>query len=151
MLYLSTINKTLSYTLLFALFVTPATAHNIQVSGDVAGTWHIEPYHTPKAGEYAKAWVALTRKGGKILPLEQANCQMAVYLQPRKPADLPVLQPTVKAISVEKYQGIPGADIVFPNTGIYQLELNCTPKTNTIAKLRGLNGCRSIVNTTKRG
>ena len=129
MLYLSTINKTLSYTLFFALFVTPATAHNIQVSGDVAGTWHIEPYHTPKAGEYAKAWVALTRKGGKILPLEQANCQMAVYLQPRKPADLPVLQPTVKAISVEKYQGIPGAEIVFPNTGIYQLELNCTPKT----------------------
>ncbi|MFQ4143925.1 hypothetical protein [Chlorogloeopsis sp. ULAP02] len=127
--YLSGINKTLGYTLFFALFITPATAHNIQVSGDVAGTWHIEPNHTPKAGEYAKAWVALTRKGGRILPLEQANCQMAVYLQPRKTADLPILQPTVKAISVEKYQGIPGADIVFPNTGIYQLELNCAPKT----------------------
>ncbi|KYC34840.1 hypothetical protein WA1_49865 [Scytonema hofmannii PCC 7110] len=127
--HLSSINKTVSCTLFLALFVTPAAAHNIQVSGNVAGTWHIEPNHSPKALEPARAWVALTRKGGKILPLEEANCQMAVYSQPRKESDSPVLQPTVKAIAAEKYQGIPGADIVFPNTGIYQLELSCTPKT----------------------
>ncbi|WP_179070458.1 hypothetical protein [Nostoc sp. C052] len=40
MLYLSSINKNAGYTLFFALFVTPATAHNIQVSKDVAGTRH---------------------------------------------------------------------------------------------------------------
>ncbi|BAZ18219.1 hypothetical protein NIES4071_101040 (plasmid) [Calothrix sp. NIES-4071] len=54
---------------------------------------------------------------------------MAVYSQPRKGNDLPVLQPTVQAINAEKYQGIPGADVVFPKTGLYQLELGCQPKT----------------------
>lgn len=104
-------------------------AHNIQVAGDIAGTWHIEPNHQPKAGESARAWVALTRKGGKTLLLSEANCQMVVYSQPRQQSDTPVLQPTVQTINAEKYQGIPGADIVFPKTGLYQLELSCTPKT----------------------
>ena len=122
--------KSILYRAIFlALLANPAAAHNIQVSGDVAGTWHIEPNHTPKAGEASRAWVALTRKGGKILPLEDANCQMAIYSQPRKAGDIPLLRPIVKATAVEKYQGIPGAEFVFPNTGIYQLELSCTPKT----------------------
>lgn len=123
------LNQTLGWTLLFTSLVSPAIAHNVEISKDVAGTWHVEPNHTPKAGETARAWVALTRKGGQILPLEQASCQMAVYSQPRKQGDAPVLKPAVKAISIEKYQGIPGADIVFPQTGLYQLELTCTPKT----------------------
>lgn len=67
-----------------SLLVTPVLAHNIKLSGDVAGTWHVEPNHSPKAGETARVWVALTRKGGKILPVSEANCQMAVYSQPRK-------------------------------------------------------------------
>ena len=123
------LNRTLGWTLFLSLLVGPAAAHNIKISGNVAGTWHIEPNHAPKAGEPARAWVVLTRKGGQILPLEQANCQMTVYLQPRKGGDSPVLQPTVKAINAEKYQGIPGSDIVFPKAGLYQLELSCTPKT----------------------
>lgn len=125
--YLLSISKNLGWIVIFASVISPAAAHNIQLAGDVAGTWHIEPNHSPKAGEKARAWVALTRKGGKILPLAEANCQMAVYSQPRKASDSPVLQPTVQAVNVEKYQGIPGADIVFPNTGLYQLELGCKP------------------------
>lgn len=54
---------------------------------------------------------------------------MAVYSQPRKGGNSAVLQPTIKAISALKYQSVPGADIVFPNTGRYQLELSCTLKT----------------------
>ena len=123
------LDRTLDWTLFLSLLVSPAVAHNVEISKDVAGTWHVEPNHTPKAGETARAWVALTRKGGQILPLEQASCQMAAYSQPRKKGDVPVLQPAVKAISIEKYRGIPGADIVFPQTGLYQLELSCTPKT----------------------
>lgn len=123
------LNRTLRWTLFLSLLVGPAAAHNIEISGDVAGTWHVEPNHAPKAGEAARAWVVLTRKGGQILPLEQTNCQMAVYLQPRRRGDSPVLQPAVKAINAEKYQGIPGADIVFPKTGLYQLQLSCTPKS----------------------
>lgn len=123
------LDRTLGWTLFLSLLVSPAVAHNVEISKDVAGTWHVEPNHTPKAGETARAWVALTRKGGQILPLEQASCQMAAYSQPRKKGDVPVLQPAVKAISIEKYRGILGADIVFPQTGLYQLELSCTPKT----------------------
>ena len=118
-----------SWLMFLCLFSTSVAAHKVEISGDVAGTWHVEPNHNPKAGEAARAWVALTRKGGTLIPLQQANCQMAVYSQPRKQGDSPILKPVVKAINVEKYEDIPGADIVFPNTGIYQLELSCEPKT----------------------
>ncbi|BAZ15196.1 hypothetical protein NIES4071_70680 [Calothrix sp. NIES-4071] len=128
-MYLSNLTLNLGWIIILASIISPAAAHNIQVKGDVAGLWHIEPNHSPKAGENARAWVGLTRKGGKILPLSQANCQMAVYSKPRKPNDKPILEPAVQAINAEKYQGIPGADIIFPSVGLYQLELNCTPKT----------------------
>lgn len=107
----------------------PALAHHVEVVGDVAGLWHIEPHHNPKAGETAQVWIALTRQGGKIVPLEQGNCQLAVYSEPRQAKALPVLQPTLKAVAVEQYQGIPGADVIFPQAGSYELELDCQPKT----------------------
>ncbi len=106
-----------------------AIAHTVEVVGNVAGTWHIEPNHNPKAGVPARAWVALTRKGGALIPLDQATCQMAVFREPRKPNDKPILQPTLKAVAADQYQGVPGADITFPKVGIYELELSCTPKT----------------------
>jgi hypothetical protein len=115
--------------LLLTLLSAPAIAHNVEIAGEIAGTWHIEPDHNPRAGEPAKVWVALTRKGGEILPLEQANCNLAVYSQPDKDGDPPILQPPLKAIAVEEYQGIPGTDVVFPAPGLYEMKLNCTPKT----------------------
>jgi hypothetical protein len=114
--------------LLLTMFSAPAIAHNVELAGDVAGTWHVEPDENPKAGESAKVWIALTRKGGEVLPLEQANCKLAVYPQPHTEGDRPILQPQLKAIAVEKYQGIPGADLVFPKPGLYEMELSCTPK-----------------------
>jgi len=114
----------------YSLFPSnPALAHRVEVAGNVAGIWHIEPDHNPKAGEPAQVWIALTREGGKIVPLEQGNCQLAVYLEPRQAKALPVLQPTLKAVAVEQYQGIPGAEVIFPQAGSYELELDCQPKT----------------------
>ncbi|NJR37737.1 MAG: hypothetical protein HC781_01505 [Leptolyngbyaceae cyanobacterium CSU_1_4] len=115
--------------LLLTMFSTPAIAHNVEIAGEIAGTWHIEPHHNPRAGEPAKVWIALTRKGGAVLPLEQANCQLAVYRQPYTQGDPPLLQPQLKAIAVEQYQGIPGAEVIFPAPGLYELELGCVPKT----------------------
>jgi hypothetical protein len=114
--------------LLLTMFSAPAIAHNVEMAGDVAGTWHITPDENPKAGEPAQVWIALTRKGGEVLPLEQANCKLAVYPQPNTEGDQPILQPQLKAIAVEKYKGIPGADVVFPSPGLYEMELNCAPK-----------------------
>jgi hypothetical protein len=105
-----------------------AIAHQVQVVAEIAGTWHIEPNHNPKAGVPVLTWIALTRRGGKLLPLNQVNCGLAVYKKPRKSADKPILQPTLTPIAAEKYQDIPGATITFPKVGLYQLELNCSPK-----------------------
>jgi hypothetical protein len=105
-----------------------AQAHKTQVVGDIAGIWHIDPNHNPKAGEPARVWVALTRRGGQIVPLSQTNCQMRVFNLPRRADAKPILQPPLTAINAERYQGIPGTNVTFPRVGLYQLELNCTPQ-----------------------
>lgn len=117
------------YLLLLLLAVPSALAHNVEVAGEIAGTWHVEPDHNPRAGEPAKVWVALTRKGGEVLPFDQTRCQMAVYGQPYTEGTPPVLQPQLQAITAEQYQGIPGAEVVFPKPGLYKMELSCAPKT----------------------
>ncbi|MEB3181625.1 MAG: hypothetical protein VKL59_21710 [Nostocaceae cyanobacterium] len=116
---------------LLVLLVTsnyPASAHTVEIAEDVGGTIHIEPNDTPRAGENSLAWIALTRKGGKVLPLEECNCQLAVYSKPLKPGTPPLLTPSLKPVSAEKYQGIPGADITFPKPGAYLLQLTGKPQ-----------------------
>ncbi|MEA5518861.1 hypothetical protein VB854_07860 [Limnoraphis robusta CCNP1315] len=114
--------------------MVPSSAHEVEVSEDVAATFHLEPNHNPKAGETAQVWFALTRRGGAIIPLEQCNCKLAVYAQPRQAEDKPMITPPLTAISAEKYQGIPGANVIFPKAGSYELELSGTPKGNTSFK-----------------
>jgi hypothetical protein len=108
--------------------IAPASAHNIKVSGDVAATFHIEPNHNPKAGEPAQAWFALTHKGGTLIPLAQCDCKLVVHAEPHKEGDSPLLEPVLKSISTKQYQGIPGAEITFPKSGEYELELSGKPK-----------------------
>ncbi|NEO99194.1 MAG: hypothetical protein F6K58_11025 [Symploca sp. SIO2E9] len=109
--------------------LNPAVAHKVQTNADVGATFHIEPNHNPRAGEPARTWFALTRTGGQLIPLEQCECKLAVYEQPSAAGDSPILEPTLKAISAEQYQGIPGADIIFPKAGAYELELSGAPKS----------------------
>ena len=99
-------------------------AHEVEVSGDIAATFHLEPNHNPRAGQPARVWFALTRRGGQIIPLNQCNCKLGVYTKGYKQGDKPLMQPPLKAISPERYKGIPGANIVFPKAGIYELELS---------------------------
>lgn len=108
--------------------IAPASAHNIKVSGDVAATFHIEPNHNPKAGEPSQAWFALTHKGGTLIPLAQCDCKLAVHAEPHQEGDTPLLEPVLKSISTEQYQGIPGAEITLPKSGEYKLELSGKPK-----------------------
>lgn len=139
MSHLSSTTKSLGWLLFLGLLVDPALSHNIEVSGDVAATFHLEPNHNPQAGEPAQTWFALTRQGGQIIPLEQCNCKLAVYSEPRSQEASPLLEPPLKAISSEGYQGIPGAEIIFPKAGAYQLELNGTPKAGANFKPFQLN------------
>lgn len=114
--------------------VLPVSAHKVQVAEDVGGTLHVEPNDNPQAGKSALAWVALTRKGGQTIPLEQCNCQLAVYVEPHSEGSLPILKPPLKPISAEGYKGVPGAEIVFPKAGAYELELSGTPKAGASFK-----------------
>jgi hypothetical protein len=107
----------------------PAQAHKTEVSGDVAGTWHLEPNHSPKAGEPAQVWVALTQQGGQVIPLEQCDCTLAVYAA-NQPGTTPVVQPTLQAMSPERFQNIPGAEITFPALGEYRLVLTGRPRAD---------------------
>lgn len=109
------------------LVALPAQAHKTEVSGDVAGTWHLEPNHSPKAGEPARVWVALTQQGGQVIPLEQCDCTLAVYAAHQAGAE-PVMQPTLQAMSPERFQNIPGAEITFSDLGEYRLVLTGRPR-----------------------
>lgn len=113
-----------------AVLGTPILAHTIKVAGDVAVTFHIEPNHNPRVGEPSKSWFVLTLRGGNLISLSECNCQLSVYAVPRAKNVTPLMKPTLKAINAEQYRGIPGADIVFPKVGEYQLELSGTPKAN---------------------
>jgi hypothetical protein len=107
---------------------TPVLAHNIKVSGTVAATFHIEPNHNPKAGEPSQTWFALTYKGGTVIPLAQCDCKLAVHTKPHKEGEAPLLEPALKSLSTEQYQGIPSAEIIFPKPGEYELEISGKPK-----------------------
>jgi hypothetical protein len=112
---------------LAVLLALPAYAHKTEVSGNVAGTWHLEPNHNPKTGEPAKVWVALTQSGGQTIPLAQCDCQLAIYAA-NQPDSSPIITPTLEAISPENFQSIPGAEITFPNVGEYRLVLTGRPR-----------------------
>lgn len=122
------ISKNLScWLFLTVLVATPVAAHKVETSQDVGGTFHIEPNDAPSAGKPQLAWFALTQKGGRIIPLEQCNCKLAVRTKPHTENSPPLLPP-LKAISKEGYQGIPSAEIIFPKAGAYELEISGTPK-----------------------
>jgi hypothetical protein len=104
-----------------------ASAHKIKISGDVGGTLHIEPNDNPQAGKPTQAWFALTRKGGKAIAFKECNCQLAVHAEPHIAGEPPLLEPALKPVTAERYQGTPGAEITFPKPGTYLLELNGKP------------------------
>lgn len=120
-------SSAIAFFLTIFLLVFPANAHKTEVSGNVAGTWHIEPNHSPKAGEPAQVWVALTQQGGTIVSLEQCDCQLTVY-EGNATNSVPLLEPPLRAIAADNYQGIPGAEVVFPQIGQYQLKLTGRPR-----------------------
>jgi len=130
MLHHLSLNKSFATMLFLGLAITPVYAHTVEVAADVGGTLHIEPNDNPKAGKSSQTWIALTRQGGKLIPLKDCNCQIAVYIKPRVKGSPPLLKPALKPISTSQYPGIPGADIVFPKLGNYEIELSGTPKVN---------------------
>lgn len=119
--------------IVLAAVSVPAIAHNVEISNEVAATFHIEPNHNPQANQPTRAWFALTRRGGASIPLSECNCNLNVYAVPRTAEAEPILQPELVAIDVEQYREIPGAEVVFPQPGAYELEISGTAKDNSFA------------------
>ncbi len=117
----------LSILVIILTSVFPASAHNVKIAADVGGTLHIQPNDNPRAGERSQVWIALTRKGGKVIPLKECNCQLAVYAEPHSAKEPALLEPPLQAISAERYQGMPGSEITFPKPGAYLLQLSGKP------------------------
>ncbi|MEL6438795.1 MAG: hypothetical protein AAFQ80_06005 [Cyanobacteria bacterium J06621_8] len=114
----------------------PVVAHNVEISNDVAATFHIEPNHNPKANQPTTAWFALTRRGGSSIPLSECDCALKVYSVPRQNDTQPILEPDLIALDVEKYQEIPGAEITFPQAGAYELEISGTAKDDSFSQFQ---------------
>lgn len=104
----------------------PGYAHTVKASESIAVTFHLEPNHNPRAGEPAQVWFVLTQKGGSTIPLAQCDCKLQVFSEEDGRA---VAQPPLAAISAEQYQNIPGADVIFPQPGAYQLIIQGQPQT----------------------
>jgi hypothetical protein len=108
-----------------SLLAMPVWAHKVKVSNQVGATLHIEPTDQARAKEPAIVWFALTKKGGQIIPLSDCQCQLQVFKLPRKKF---VMQPALRSINAEQYQGIPSARVLFPESGAYLLELSGRPQ-----------------------
>jgi hypothetical protein len=106
---------------------TQVSAHTVKISKDVGGTVHLEPNDNPRAGEVTQAWFALTQKGGKVIPLKDCNCRLAIYAEPHAEGEPALLEPRLKPIQAERYEGIPGAEVTFPKPGAYELQLSGKP------------------------
>ena len=126
-------NSKIRYLLLLilsSLIVTTNTqvlAHTVKISADVGGTIHLEPNDNPRAGEVTQTWFALTRKGGKVIPLKDCNCRLAIYAEPHVAGEPALIEPRLKSIQAERYEGIPGTEVTFPKPGAYQLQLSGKP------------------------
>lgn len=109
--------------------LTPAIAHTVESDGDVGATFHLEPNHNPRAGETATVWFALTTRGGKPIPLRQCDCKLTISSQSSTTGKPSLLNPPLKPINAEQYRDIPGAEVIFPQVGVYQLEITGKPKS----------------------
>jgi hypothetical protein len=104
----------------------PLPAHTVQISEDVGATLHIEPNDNPKAGKLTQIWFALTKEGGKVIPLEKCDCKLSIFTVPRSPQSN-IQRPILKPLTTEGYKNIPSGKVTFPKIGRYDLELTGQP------------------------
>ena len=104
---------------------TAAIAHEVRTSQEVGGTIHIEPNDRPVAGKKSTIWVALTKRGGEIIPYAKCNCRMEV----RSLSDRNIRFTVRNSLAIiERYLGLPSLEVTFPQVGRYELKLSGSAK-----------------------
>jgi hypothetical protein len=102
-------------------------AHEVRTSQEVGGTIHIEPNDRPIAGKKTRIWIALTKRGGEIIPYEKCNCQMEV----RSLSDRNLKFTVSNSLAIiDRFLGLPSLEVTFPQIGRYELKLNGSPRDN---------------------
>jgi hypothetical protein len=100
-------------------------AHEVRTSNSVGGTIHIEPNDRPIAGQKSRIWIALTKRGGEIIPYDQCNCRLEVRSLTNKAVKFIVPRSTS---IIDIYLGLPSIEVTFPEVGRYELRLNGSAK-----------------------
>ena len=95
-------------------------AHEVKTSGQIGGTIHIEPNDRPVAGKKTRIWVALTRRGGEVIPYDKCNCIMEVRSLTNRNIQFQ-LQNSFSII--EELLSLPSKEVIFPEVGRYELKL----------------------------
>lgn len=96
-------------------------AHEVRTSQDVGGTIHIEPNDRPIVGKKTTIWIALTRRGGELIPYGKCNCRLEVRSLSDRNIQFTVANPLA---IIERYLGLPSMEVTFPQVGRYELKLS---------------------------
>jgi hypothetical protein len=96
-------------------------AHEVKTSQEVGGTIHIEPNDRPVAGKKSRIWIALTKRGGELIPYGKCNCQLEVRSLTDRNIKFTVANPLA---IIERYLGLPSMEVTFPQVGRYELRLS---------------------------
>ena len=106
----------------FATMTTVAViAHEVRTSQEVGGTIHIEPSDRPMAGKKTRIWIALTKRGGEVIPYQKCNCRLEVRSLTDRSIKFMVSNPLA---IIERYLGLPSMEVTFPQIGRYELKLS---------------------------
>ena len=109
------------------MFLPVRIAHEVKTSQEVGGTLHIEPNDRPIAGQKTRIWIALTKRGGEIIPYEKCNCRMEV----RSLTDRGIKFTVADSLSIiDRFLGLPSLAVTFPQVGRYELKLIGNPRGN---------------------
>ena len=104
-------------------------AHEVKVASEIGGTIHIEPNDRPIAGKKSRIWIALTRRGGELVPYTSCNCQIEIRsLSDRSLKFSPDRSFSFLDRFLEQFLGLPSVGVVFPQVGRYELKLMGVPK-----------------------
>jgi hypothetical protein len=98
-----------------------AIAHEVKTSQEVGGTIHIEPNDRPIAGKKSRIWIALTKRGGEIIPYAKCNCRLELRSLSDRNIKFTVANPLR---ILESYLGLPSMEVTFPQVGRYELKLS---------------------------
>ncbi len=110
---------------LVIMTTTAAITHEVRTSQEVGGTIHVEPNDRPVAGKKSTIWVALTKRGGEIIPYGKCNCRMEV----RSLSDRSIRFTVGNSLAIiERYLGLPSLEVRFPQVGRYELKLSGSAK-----------------------